>query len=98
MLKIKTVNPLNKRYDRINFDMNTHINKHCFLGHFDILVCPNLRGYFRMRGQPLNSQSQELVWSLINYFQKEKENNGPLIPLDAVLEVKFRTADETPLI
>ncbi|CAH1990250.1 unnamed protein product [Acanthoscelides obtectus] len=29
----------------------------------------------------LNSRCKELVASLINYFKKELENDGPLLPL-----------------
>ncbi|KAL1492343.1 hypothetical protein ABEB36_010604 [Hypothenemus hampei] len=34
--------------------------------------------------KPLNSSSKKLVASLLNYFEIEKENNGPLIPISAV--------------
>ncbi|CAH0549433.1 unnamed protein product [Brassicogethes aeneus] len=34
----------------------------------------------------LNSRSQELVSSLIRYFEAERDNNGPLLPLTAVRE------------
>ncbi|XP_072398158.1 uncharacterized protein [Diabrotica undecimpunctata] len=34
----------------------------------------------------LNSRSKELVASLVNYFEEERNNNGPLLPLNAVQE------------
>ena len=37
----------------------------------------------------LNSRCKELVASLIRYFEEERENNGPLLPLGAVREVSF---------
>ncbi|CAH2002227.1 unnamed protein product [Acanthoscelides obtectus] len=39
-----------------------------------------------MKGKTLSSQSQGLVLSLLNYFQQEKGNGGPLLPLLAVQE------------
>ncbi|CAH2005541.1 unnamed protein product [Acanthoscelides obtectus] len=39
-----------------------------------------------MKGKSLSSQSQGLVLSLLNYFQQEKDNEGPLLPLSAVQE------------
>ncbi|CAH2003277.1 unnamed protein product [Acanthoscelides obtectus] len=39
-----------------------------------------------MKGKTLSSQSQGLVLSLLNYFQQEKDNGGPLLPLLAVQE------------
>lgn len=39
--------------------------------------------------KPLNSQCQRLVASLIRYFEKERENKGPLLPLTAVREVNY---------
>jgi transposase len=43
-----------------------------------------------MPGSVLNSQSQQLVVNLIEYFEKEKENMAPLLPLSSVLQ---RVAD-----
>lgn len=40
------------------------------------------------KGRTLRSQSQQLVVNLLNYFQREKENGGNLLPLSAVQEVK----------
>ncbi|CAH1992314.1 unnamed protein product [Acanthoscelides obtectus] len=40
-----------------------------------------------MKGKTVSSQSQGLVLSLLNYFQQEKDNGGPLLPLLAVQEV-----------
>ncbi|CAH1961781.1 unnamed protein product [Acanthoscelides obtectus] len=40
-----------------------------------------------MKGKTLSSQSQGLVLSLLNYFQQEKDNGGPLLPLIAVQEI-----------
>ncbi|KAK5650056.1 hypothetical protein RI129_001085 [Pyrocoelia pectoralis] len=34
----------------------------------------------------LNSTAKKLVASLINYFEKERDNGGPLLPLQAVRE------------
>ncbi|CAH2003253.1 unnamed protein product [Acanthoscelides obtectus] len=34
-----------------------------------------------MKGKTLSSQSQGLILSLLNYFQQEKDNVGPLLPL-----------------
>ncbi|CAH1998799.1 unnamed protein product [Acanthoscelides obtectus] len=39
-----------------------------------------------MKSKTLSSQSQGLVLSLLNYFQQEKDNGGPLLPLLAVQE------------
>ncbi|CAH1992313.1 unnamed protein product [Acanthoscelides obtectus] len=39
-----------------------------------------------MKGKTVSSQSQGLVLSLLNYFQQEKDNGGPLLPLLAVQE------------
>ncbi|CAH1970170.1 unnamed protein product [Acanthoscelides obtectus] len=39
-----------------------------------------------MKGKTLGSQSQGLVLPLLNYFQQEKDNGGPLLPLLAVQE------------
>lgn len=41
------------------------------------------------RGKALNSQSQQLVLNLLEYFEREKENHGPLISLDAIQEVNI---------
>jgi hypothetical protein len=35
----------------------------------------------------LNSRCKELVASLVNYFEQGRNNNGPLLPLNAVQEV-----------
>jgi len=40
-----------------------------------------------MRGRPLSSQCQEMVISLLEYFQAESENGGPLLPVTAVRQV-----------
>lgn len=39
-----------------------------------------------MPGKQLNSQSQELVLKLLHYFEMEKENGGPLVPINCVQE------------
>ncbi|XP_050510051.1 uncharacterized protein LOC126891755 [Diabrotica virgifera virgifera] len=39
-----------------------------------------------MSGKPLNSQSQQLVLNLCEYFEMEKINGGPLEPLSSVQE------------
>lgn len=38
----------------------------------------------------LNSRCKELISSLISYFEKERDNNGPLLPLTAVREVSWK--------
>ncbi|CAH0547302.1 unnamed protein product [Brassicogethes aeneus] len=40
----------------------------------------------QMPGKVLNSQSREMVASLLHYFMAEKTNGGPLIPFEAVTE------------
>lgn len=40
-----------------------------------------------MPGKRLNSQAQSLVLSVLNYFEEEKRNGGPLLPISAVREV-----------
>ncbi|KAF7266544.1 hypothetical protein GWI33_020053 [Rhynchophorus ferrugineus] len=40
--------------------------------------------------KPLNSQSQKQIASLINYFERERDNGGPLLPITCVRE---RVAD-----
>jgi hypothetical protein len=37
--------------------------------------------------KPLRKQSKELVSALISYFERERDNGGPLLPLSAVREV-----------
>ncbi|KAJ3621622.1 hypothetical protein MTP99_003736 [Tenebrio molitor] len=36
--------------------------------------------------KPLRKQSKELVSALISYFERERDNGGPLLPLSAVRE------------
>lgn len=42
-----------------------------------------------MPGKRLDSQCQQFVMNLLEYFEAEKENGGFLLPLEAVQEVKF---------
>lgn len=42
-----------------------------------------------MPGKQLKLQSQEFVVKLLQYFQSEKENGGPLISVNCVQEVKY---------
>lgn len=37
--------------------------------------------------KPLSSQSRNMVAALINYFEKERDHGGALLPLTAVREV-----------
>ena len=46
----------------------------------------------------LNSRSKELVASLINYFERERDNKGPLLPLTAVREVSLIDKHIKPLL
>lgn len=39
-------------------------------------------------GRTLHSQSRQLILNLLQYSNKEKQNNGPLLPLSAVQEVE----------
>ncbi|KAI4467866.1 hypothetical protein MML48_2g00005411 [Holotrichia oblita] len=39
-----------------------------------------------MPGKRWNSQSQELVLNVLEYFEREKENGGPTLPVNAVYE------------
>ncbi|KAI4455464.1 transposable element-related [Holotrichia oblita] len=36
------------------------------------------------RGGTLRSQSQQLILNLLEYFEREKQNDGPLLPLSSV--------------
>ncbi|KAF7282135.1 hypothetical protein GWI33_003124 [Rhynchophorus ferrugineus] len=40
--------------------------------------------------KPLHSQSQKLNASVIGYFEQERNNGGPLLPVQNVREVKCR--------
>lgn len=42
-----------------------------------------------MPGKPLKSQSQQLVINLLDYFEREKTNGGPLESLNAVQDVRI---------
>ncbi|KAL0829818.1 hypothetical protein ABMA28_003301 [Loxostege sticticalis] len=44
----------------------------------------------RKREKTLNSQSRELIIKLHNYFEREYQNGGPLIPINRVQD---RVAD-----
>lgn len=37
--------------------------------------------------KPLSKQSKEMIVSLISYFERERDNNATLLPLNAVREV-----------
>ncbi|GLV45974.1 hypothetical protein CBL_02924 [Carabus blaptoides fortunei] len=39
-----------------------------------------------MAGKVLNSQSQQYLLNVMEYFDKEKENKGPLLPVQAAIE------------
>ncbi|KAK4872331.1 hypothetical protein RN001_014360 [Aquatica leii] len=39
-----------------------------------------------IQGKTLRSQSRQMVVNLLAYFQQEKDNGGPLIPLTSVQE------------
>lgn len=45
---------------------------------------------FNKKGQTINSQKQQCVLNVREYFEKEKNNGGPLLPLSNVVQ---RTAD-----
>jgi len=38
----------------------------------------------------LNKQSQQLVAALLSFFERERDHEGPFIPLAAVREVKLK--------
>lgn len=40
-----------------------------------------------MPGKRLNSQAQQLVLNVLDYFEREKQNGAPLISVNAVYEV-----------
>ena len=39
------------------------------------------------RGKTLRSQAQHLVVNLLDYFEREKEHGGPLLPLNCIQQV-----------
>ncbi|GLV46126.1 hypothetical protein CBL_05187 [Carabus blaptoides fortunei] len=39
-----------------------------------------------MPGKILNSQSQQYLLNVVEYFEREKENKGPLLPVQAAIE------------
>lgn len=39
--------------------------------------------------KPLSGRAQEMVLSLLNYFEMERENGGPLLPVSAVRDVSY---------
>lgn len=43
-----------------------------------------------MPGKTLKTQAQQFVLNLLEYFEMEKENGGPLESLSSVQEVQFK--------
>jgi len=43
-----------------------------------------------MPGKVLGSQAQQLVLNVLEYFELEKRNGGPLEPVTSVQEVHFK--------
>jgi hypothetical protein len=54
----------------------------------ELVLCVLLLSCLTMP-KPLSKQSQEMIAKLIRYFEQERDNRGPLLPLGAVREVSL---------